>query len=274
MSKGKPVSRVARSWKVRPNTVIDWRRRFAAEGIAGLRDRRRSGKPPRYTGGFRKQVSPCWKNPRRRGERYGMGRHWRSIGKHRCHAVWRVCGEKAYVWHASAVGASARTRSSGQGRRCGGFVLESPQNALVLSVDESRVFRGWSERRDSWKRKWKIVRGFKGAYKRRRLKSVCRPGSPHSRRHTQTTGKKQRIEFLEFIDRVVADLRWEKKSTRSWTITASTRKTMPGSRLIQRVLSLHANLGQLVNQVEVWLASAAKHYGERLSGHRAIAQSD
>jgi len=33
---GKPVSAVADSLNVRPNTVIDWRRRFEAEGIAGL----------------------------------------------------------------------------------------------------------------------------------------------------------------------------------------------------------------------------------------------
>jgi len=53
---GKPVSAVAASLKVRPNTVIDWRRRFETEGIAGLEDRARSGKPPRYTEEFRKQV--------------------------------------------------------------------------------------------------------------------------------------------------------------------------------------------------------------------------
>ena len=53
---GKPVSTVAESLKVRPNTVIDWRRRFEAEVIAGLQDRPRSGKPPRYTEEFRKQV--------------------------------------------------------------------------------------------------------------------------------------------------------------------------------------------------------------------------
>jgi transposase len=46
---GKPVGVAAESLQVRPNTVIEWRRRFEQEGIPGLRDRPRSGKPPRYT---------------------------------------------------------------------------------------------------------------------------------------------------------------------------------------------------------------------------------
>jgi transposase len=45
---GKPVGVVAGSLQVRPNTVIDWRRRFEKEGLAGLRDRSRSGKPPLF----------------------------------------------------------------------------------------------------------------------------------------------------------------------------------------------------------------------------------
>ena len=39
--KGDPVQIIARDLNVRPNTVIDWRKRFVAEGIAGLFDRPR-----------------------------------------------------------------------------------------------------------------------------------------------------------------------------------------------------------------------------------------
>ena len=41
---------------MRPNTVIDWRRRFEREGVPGLADRPRPGKPQRYGADFRKQV--------------------------------------------------------------------------------------------------------------------------------------------------------------------------------------------------------------------------
>ncbi|TKB78529.1 MAG: helix-turn-helix domain-containing protein, partial [Nitrospira sp.] len=45
---GHSISDIARSLRVRPNTVIDWRRRFDREGVPGLADRPRSGKPRRY----------------------------------------------------------------------------------------------------------------------------------------------------------------------------------------------------------------------------------
>jgi hypothetical protein len=42
---GKRNDEVAREVGVRPNTVGQWRKRFAARGIIGLRDEPRSGKP-------------------------------------------------------------------------------------------------------------------------------------------------------------------------------------------------------------------------------------
>lgn len=53
---GHAVSDIARRLRVRPNTVIDWRRRFEREGVPGLADRPRPGKPQRYGADFRKQV--------------------------------------------------------------------------------------------------------------------------------------------------------------------------------------------------------------------------
>ena len=76
---GKPVSAVADSLNVRPNTVIDWRRRFEAEGIAGLQDRPRSGKPPQYTEEFRKQVLSTKHNHRAPRIRSRKQCHHRSL---------------------------------------------------------------------------------------------------------------------------------------------------------------------------------------------------
>lgn len=45
---GESVSKVAADLIVRPNTIIDWRNRFAAEGVAELYDLPHSGKPPKY----------------------------------------------------------------------------------------------------------------------------------------------------------------------------------------------------------------------------------
>ena len=45
---GKRNDEVSRELGVRPNTVGLWRKRFAARGIAGLRDQARPGKKPKY----------------------------------------------------------------------------------------------------------------------------------------------------------------------------------------------------------------------------------
>jgi transposase len=48
---------IARRRRVTPDTVRKWRGRFAAEGLAGLMDRKRSGRPPRFTPMQRAQVT-------------------------------------------------------------------------------------------------------------------------------------------------------------------------------------------------------------------------
>src|ERR1700687_4119810 len=47
---------VGREFGVRANTVGLWRKRFAATGLAGLRDRARAGKTPKYGADLRLRV--------------------------------------------------------------------------------------------------------------------------------------------------------------------------------------------------------------------------
>src|ERR1700747_2854401 len=53
---GKRNDAVSRELGVRPNTVGLWRKRFAARGMAGLRDQPRPGKKPRYGAGLRRRI--------------------------------------------------------------------------------------------------------------------------------------------------------------------------------------------------------------------------
>jgi transposase len=53
---GKRNDMVGEQLGVRPNTVGLWRKRFAAHGIAGLRDRARPGKAAKYGSEFRLRV--------------------------------------------------------------------------------------------------------------------------------------------------------------------------------------------------------------------------
>jgi len=46
---GRPVAAIAEHLRINPQTVRDCLKRFVAEGLPGLDDRLRSGKPPTYT---------------------------------------------------------------------------------------------------------------------------------------------------------------------------------------------------------------------------------
>ena len=247
---GKPVSTVARSWKVRPNTVIDWRRRFAAEGIAGLRDRPRSGKPPRYTGEFRKQVLATLEEAPPQGQAVWDGPAVAEYLKTSVHAVWRVlrkegiCLARQRSWCVST-----DPEFTAKAADVVGLYLNPPQNALVLSVDEKPSIQAL-ERKTGFVEtdSGKIVRGFKSTYKRHgTLNLFAALEVATGAVHTQTTGKKRRIEFLEFMDRVVADLPVGKENPRDLgqLLHPQEKRCLAGGSS-QRVLSLHANVGQLV----------------------------
>ena len=206
---GKPISTVAESLKVRPNTVIDWRRRFEAEGIAGLQDRPRSGKPPRYTEEFRKQVLSTLEKSPPKGQAVWDGPALAKHLKTSVHAVWRVlrkegiCLARQRSWCVSTDAEFAAKAAD-----IVGLYLNPPQNALVLSVDEKPSIQAL-ERKTGYVEtdNGKIVRGFKSTYKRHgTLNLFAALEVATGAVHTQTTGKKRRIEFLEFMDRVVADL--------------------------------------------------------------------
>ena len=86
------------------------------------------------------------------------------------------------------------------------------KNCCIVFVARSRTRRAIPkalERKTGYVEtdKGKIVRGFKSTYKRHgTLNLFAALEVATGAVHTQTTGKKRRIEFLEFMGRVVADL--------------------------------------------------------------------
>lgn len=206
---GQPVSAVAAGWKLRANTVIDWRRRFEREGVAGLRDRPRPGKPPRYTEEFRKQVLSALEQPPPRGQAVWDGPALAKYLKTSVHAVWRVlrkegiCLARQRSWCVST-----DPEFTAKAADVVGLYLNPPQNALVLCVDEKPSIQALERKTEFVETdSGKIVRGFKSTYKRHgTLNLFAALEVATGAVHTQTTGRKRRIEFLEFMDRVVADL--------------------------------------------------------------------
>lgn len=206
---GEGVGEIARHLKIRPNTVIEWRRRFEREGIKGLRDRPRSGKPKQYNAEFRNQVLKTLELPPPFGQACWDGPALAKELETSVHAVWRllrkegVCLSRQRSWCVST-----DPEFIPKAADIVGLYLNPPENALVISIDEKPSIQAL-ERSTGYVQtdSGKIVRGFKSTYKRHgTLNLFAALEVATGAVHTQTTQQKRRVEFLEFMDQVTAQV--------------------------------------------------------------------
>lgn len=206
--KGESIAEIAERLEVMPNTVVKWRRRFARDGVAGLRDRPRPGKVRKYGPEFRSSVlsvleerppagQACWDGP--------------TIARRlniSVHAVWRllrkegICLSRQRSWCVST-----DPEFTAKAADIVGLYLNPPQNALVLAVDEKPSIQAL-ERATGYVQtsNGKIVRGLKSTYKRHgTLNLFAALTVATGAIQAKTTARKRRVEFLEFMDEVVAD---------------------------------------------------------------------
>lgn len=199
---------------MRPNTVIDWRRRFAKEGMAGLYDHPRSGKPPQYGVEFRNQVLATLEQPAPAGQAIWDGPAVAKQLKSSVHAVWRIlrkegiCLSRQRSWCVST-----DPEFSVKAADILGLYLNPLENAFVLLVDEKPSIQalecatGYVETDNG-----KIVRGFNSTYKRHgTLNLFAALEVATGGVHTQTTKQVRRLELLEFMDQVVTNVPREKE---------------------------------------------------------------
>ncbi|GAA4407754.1 IS630-like element ISMsm5 family transposase [Fodinibacter luteus] len=117
-------------------TVISWRHRYGAKGIAGLEDEARPGRPREVD--YSKVVSTTLEPPPRK---YGVT-HWSSrlLGRHlgvsngTIAAIWRQAGVQP--WQAETFKFSTDPELVAKVTDVVGLYLAPPENAIVLCVDE------------------------------------------------------------------------------------------------------------------------------------------
>ncbi|MFZ2447572.1 MAG: IS630 family transposase [Syntrophobacteraceae bacterium] len=211
---GERVHRIAKDLHVRPNTVIEWRRRFEKDGIKGLKDRPRSGKPATYDAEFRNNVLKTLELPPPAGQAQWDGP---AVAKHldtSVDAVWRllrkenICLSRQRSWCVST-----DPEFIPKAADIVGLYLNPPENALVISIDEKPSIQAL-ERATGYVQtdNGKIVRGFKSTYKRHgTLNLFAALEIATGAIHTQTTQQKRRLEFLAFMDQVLAGLPGDKE---------------------------------------------------------------
>jgi transposase len=206
---GKEIQQVAREIGASVPTVSKWRRRFAQSGLAGLRDRPRSGKPPTYGAGFRDRVLALIEQTPPKGLSHWDGPSLASSLGASVHAVWRVLRKEGiYLQRLRTWCVSTDPEFAPKAAEVIGLYLNPPLNALVLSVDEKPSIQaiqrpsGYVET-DSGA----VVRAMKSTYKRHgtlNLFAALEIASGYV--HAQTTEQKKREDFRRFLDAIISEL--------------------------------------------------------------------
>ncbi len=205
---GRQVQEIARAGRTRPNTVIKWRDRFVQQGLAGLADAPRPGAKLVYGAKFRDRVLATLEQPPPAGRAQWDGPALAEAVQGSVHAVWRVlrkegiCLQRQRSWCVSTDKEFAVKAAD-----IVGLYLNPPANALVLSVDEKPSIQAL-ERATGYVEtdSGKIVRGYRSTYKRHgTLNLFAALQVATGQVKTATTTLKRRVEFLQFMDQIVAD---------------------------------------------------------------------
>jgi transposase len=206
---GKEIQQVAREVGTSVPTVSKWRQRFARQGLGGLRDRPRSGKPPRYDAAFRDRVLALLEQPPPTGLSHWDGPSVAEALGASVYAVWRVLRrEGIYLQRLRSWCVSTDPEFAAKAAEVVGLYLNPPLNALVISVDEKPSIQaiqrpsGYVET-DSGA----VVRALKSTYKRNgTLNLFAALAIASGQVYAQTTEQKKREDFRRFLDGVIGEL--------------------------------------------------------------------
>jgi transposase len=206
---GESQTKIAKRLGTRPNTVSKWRIRFARQGLKGLADAPRSGKPPTYGAALRTKLLALLETPPPRGQASWDGLTLaKAVGakKSTVYALLQKDGIQLQRTRSWCV--STDPQFAAKAADIVGLYLAPPQKALVLSVDEKPSIQALS-RRTGYVRtsSGKIVRGLKSTYRRNgtlNLFAALNVATGHVRNKTAAT--KTRADFQAFMDDVLKDV--------------------------------------------------------------------
>jgi len=206
---GRPMKVIAAELGLRANTAILWRQRFVAHGLAGLSDAPRPGRRRHYDAGFRQRLLAALEQPPPTGQAQwdapSLARQLSSSPD----AVWRQLRQEGIsLQRRRSWCVSCDPDFAPKAADIVGLYLHPPENGLVVCVDEKPSIQAL-ERRHGYVRtgSGRVVRGYQSTYRRHGTLNLfaalqVATGALHGR----ITQRKRRVEFLEFMDELVAEL--------------------------------------------------------------------
>lgn len=206
---GEGSTSIARREGVRVTTVSTWRKRFADKGLPGLQDEGRAGRPMTYGPEAEQRILAKLDEPPPEG--YGS---WNgsllaeALADIPAHQVWSILRKHGIqLQRRRSWCISTDPQFAPKAAEIVALYLNPPENAVVLSVDEKPHIQAL-ERAQGYLRlpDGKAVRGVNHEYKRHGTTTLFAAlnvltGTVRGM-HAQ---RRRRLEFLAFMNRVVAD---------------------------------------------------------------------
>lgn len=208
-AQGKATQEIARELNLWPPQVSKWRSRFAAQGLQGIFDRPRAGKPRRYSRETEESILALLDQPAPKGNAGWTARliaeELRNVSKDQ---VWRVLKKHGiHLQRRRSWCLSTDPEFACKAADIVGLYLSPPENAVVVCVDEKPHIQAL-ERAQGWLKlpNGKAVTGEAHRYKRHGTTTLF--AALEVATGLVKTGhfrRRRRREFLQFMNEIVRE---------------------------------------------------------------------
>ena len=257
---GEDRASIARKIDVMPSVVTKWRKRFVEQGIEGLSDLSRPGKPPRYDETTEQRVLTILdKSPPPGFTRWNGPLISRELGDISVHQVWRVMRSKGISLerrHSWCI--STDPEFTPKAADITGLYLSPPEGAFVICVDEKPYIQAL-ERSQGYLRlpNGRALTGFAHEYKRHGTTTLFAALDVlKGEVRVKHTSRRRRREFLDFMNELMGDI----PPDRDVHVVLDNLNTHKPKH--DKWLSRHKNVyfhytpthASWLNQVEIWFS--------------------
>jgi len=205
-AEGRQIKDIAEELKERPNTVILWRNRFTEQGIKGLLDLKRSGKPVTYGQEFRALVLNKLSEDPPNGLANWDGTTLAAELNVSDDAIWRLLRKEGIQLSRQRTWCvSTDPEFTAKAAEIVALYLAPPENAVVICVDEKPSMQALSRTTGYVKtHNGKIVTAVKSTYRRNGTQNLFAALDIASGIiHGKTTKYKKRADFIAFMDELL-----------------------------------------------------------------------
>lgn len=256
---GRPTRSIARALGTMPRTVSLWRGRYAREGLAGLKDRRRTGPKRKYTEETGRRILALLDQPPPSGyARWSGPLISAALGDVHEQQVWRFLrAQKIDLSGRKSWCESKDPEFAAKAADVVGLYLAPPEKAVVICVDEKPSIQALERAQGYLKLpNGRTLTGHSHDYKRNGTSTLFAAFEVATGKIIAAHKKRRRrVEFLDFMNQVVAAY-----PGRELHIVLDNLNTHKPKN--DRWLKLHPNVrfhftptrASWLNQVEIWFS--------------------